>query len=82
MALQLLPAADSPRLLDPHRVPDSVSLGPAAAARDPGSGREQLPAGSPSGSLLTTDPKGEFSTSRATDVGPAGPNSGKNLHQI
>ncbi|KAI4541695.1 hypothetical protein MG293_008837 [Ovis ammon polii] len=26
MALQLLPAADSPRLLDPHRVPDSVPV--------------------------------------------------------
>ena len=40
IAPQLLPAADSPRLLDPHRVPDSVSLGPAAAATDPGSGGE------------------------------------------
>ena len=36
MALQLSPAADSPRLLDPHRVPDSVSLVPAAAAGGPG----------------------------------------------
>ena len=40
IAPQLLPAADSPRLLDSHRVPDSVSLGPAAAATDPGSGGE------------------------------------------
>lgn len=40
IAPQLLPAADSPRLLDSHRVPDSVTLGPAAAATDPGSGGE------------------------------------------
>ncbi|KAG5208732.1 hypothetical protein JEQ12_016297 [Ovis aries] len=36
MALQLLPAADSPRLLDPHRVPDSPPeqpLGPSSTRK-------------------------------------------------
>ena len=36
MALQLLPAVNSPQLLDPHKVPDSVNLGPAMAIRGPG----------------------------------------------